>query len=522
MNNAAEKVDAVIVGAGAAGAFYARHLAQAGKSVVVLEAGPAWEMKDLASSQIWARRLRFSGAPVTSTGANPFGYDFNAGWGYGGSALHHYGTWPRMHEEDFVSRSLYGRSLDWPFDYHELRPYYDRIQAEAGISGDEKAEVWRPPGDPYPMPPLSTFGQAQLIAKGFAAVGLRTAPMPMAITSRPYQGRPACLYDGWCDAGCPIGALYNPLVRDVPQARAAGARFLAQCTVTRVLTENGRAVAVEYCGRDGELQRQPADVVILAASAVHNPSILLNSASDAMPHGLANSSGLVGRYFMTHVMTGIYGLFDEQTQPHMGVSGAQLTCRDDYSKHGDKHGFASLQWLIAPSMKPNDLLGIAVSRTDLFGPALDRFVRRGVRHIGNMIAMVEDLPDADNRVELTAERDRFGRRGIKVVHRFSTESLAVREFARKQGLQVMAAAGADEPWAGPIGTAHMMGGTIMGDDPANSVTDSYGRCHDVPNLVVAGTGLFPTSGAVNPTYTMYALSLRAVEHVKAHWSGYAG
>ena len=516
-----ETVDAVIVGAGAAGCLYAAKLAAAGKAVVVLEAGPPWRAGDLVSSQIHARRLRWGGPRVASGGDHPLAYNFNAGWGFGGAALHHYGTWPRMHEEDFRVRTLYGRGLDWPISYDDLRPFYDRIQEEVGLSGDAEAEVWRPSGAPYPMPPLATFAQARVIARGFAELGLRTAPMPMAITSMPYKGRPACLYDGWCDAGCPIGALANPLVTYKRVAEAAGARFRAGCYVTRLLPQTRTRVgAVEYVEK-GETKRQPADLVVLAASVVHNPAILLNSAGDLWPAGAANSSGLVGRYVMAHTVASIGGLFAEETEPHMGVTGAQLTCRDGYGKTGRDGAFGSYQWLIAPAVKPNDLLGIAISRADLFGAALDAFLHRAVRHFGNMLAMGEELPDPENRIELDSRRGPGGSRLPRILHRFSSDALALWAHARAEGRRVFAAAGAIEAWAGPLATAHLMGGTIMGDDPARSVTDSFGRAHDIENLVIAGPGLFPTAGAVNPNFTNHAVTLRSAEHVIAHWSRYA-
>ena len=138
-----EKVDVVIVGWGGSGSVLAAKLAQAGRSVKILEGGPEWKLTDLVSNQIWARRLKWGGpAPgVMSGGDVPIAIAFNSGWGTGGAALHHYAVWLRLHEEDFQLKSRFGVGQDWPIAYDDLRPYYDRIQAEAGIAGHAEAEV---------------------------------------------------------------------------------------------------------------------------------------------------------------------------------------------------------------------------------------------------------------------------------------------------------------------------------------------------------------------------------------------
>ncbi|MEO0410434.1 MAG: GMC family oxidoreductase [Pseudomonadota bacterium] len=522
-----DESDVLIIGAGAAGCVYAAVLAQAGKSVTVLEGGPGWEDGDLVSSGIWSRRLRWGGPPTLSAGEHPAGVGFNSGWGFGGSALHHYGTWPRMLPSDFTMASDHGKGLDWPFDYGELQPYYERVQAFVGISGDASAEPWRPPSDaPYPLPPLEIFNQARLIAKGFDAMGMPAAPSPMAILSEPYGDgdRAPCVYDGWCDAGCPIGSLANPLVTYMPIAKQHGAIFTAGAMVTRLHTNQAgtRATGADYIDDAGARRSVKAKLVILAASTVHNPTILLNSVSDANPKGLGNANDLVGRYFMTHSIAPVYGFFDdEDAENYLGVTGAQMINLTHQPKTSAGDGaFGSLQWLIGPVVKPNDLLGVAMSRADLFGKELEAFMARATRHMGVMFGFGEDLPQKGNRIELSDLEGPDGTRLPRVVHAFDNDGLGLAAFAEKLGLEVLAAAGANDPWAAPRASAHLIGGTVMGKERETSVTDAFGRLHDVENLFIAGPGLFPTSGSSNPNFTNHAVSLRAAEHIVSDWSGH--
>jgi choline dehydrogenase-like flavoprotein len=521
-DGAGDEIDVLIVGAGAAGAIYAARLAQAGRSVLVLEAGPPWTLDDLQSSQIWSRRLKWGGAPVQFEGDHQtFPHNLSTGWGVGGAALHHFATWPRMPEIVFRLRSETGRGLDWPFGYDALRPWYDKVQADVGVAGDAGREPWRPPGAPYPMPGLPKFAQGEILERGFDAKGLATAPLPAGITTTEYRGRPACQFDGWCEAGCPIGSLANPLIVHLPEAKAAGAEIRPWASVLRLIPGRGDRVAgVEYADAKGELHRQRAQVVVLAASAVQNPRILLNSRSDRWPEGAGNGSNLVGRLFMLDAVTPVFGMFEEETDNYLGVPAGQLMHRSVYRDRADG-SFGSYQWQIASSMKPNDMFGIAISRADIFGQKLHDFVQRGAKHLAMMGAMVEQLPDRENRVTVSAEKDRFGAPLAKVVHSFGTDTPKLIAHCQREGLEIMEAAGAQESWLGPVASGHIAGGTIMGTDPSNSVTDGYGRLHEVENVVLSGAGLFPTTGATSPTFTLMALAERSADHIARNWASYA-
>jgi len=517
-----EKVEVLIVGAGAAAMVYAARLAEAGKEVLVLESGPERKAEDFYSSQIWARRLKWSTPHINEFGGpNRMHTNMNLGRGYGGAAAHHYGVWPRFHHDDFKLKSEHGRGLDWPIEYDDVRPYYDRVQKFVGVSGDASKEPWRPPGEDYPLPPVPKLRHAQVLEKGFDALDIHTSPMPLAVLSEPYNGRPACIWDGWCDSGCPIGAIANPLMTYMPRAQKHGVRFQPDSHVTRVLTnkKGDRAVGVEVADAEGNRHIQPADLVVLAAFTIENARILLNSADG----GLANSSGLLGHYMMVHPSIMIMGMFDEETECYMGANGGQIFSQARFPKTMHPDGvFGSRQWEIGLVLKPNDLIGTAMGRPDIHGQALHDFMARATNHMTAMGSVCEDQPILENRLVLDSKRDRFGMPQAKLIYKISEDGWGLAMQSKTEGEAVVKAAGATEAWSSPVAGQHIVGGTIMGDDPAESVCDGYGLPHDVSNLVLAGQGTYPTNSSANTTFTVHALSERTCDHLIENWAGIVG
>jgi len=522
-----EKVDVVIVGAGASGSVFAAVLAKAGKKVVILEQGPDWQLTDLISSDFWGRRIKPASGPFLLEGKNPFGYVYQAGWGVGGAALHYFANFPRLLPNDFKIKSEHGRAHDWPISYQDVAPYYDKVAQDVGVSGDAKAEeIWRPAGAPYPMPPMKTFRHGDVWLKACEAAGIRLVPAAVGMNSTDYKGRPACIYDGWCHVGCPTGALSNPLVTYLGDAKKAGAEVRAQSTVTRVLcnAQGNKVTGVEYYDAKKERQVQEASVVVLAAWSAQNPRLLFNSATDKHPKGLANSSGLLGKYMMAHFSSGTWAMFDEDIQNYMGTTGAQFMSYDRYGKTSQKGAFGSSFIVAGSALKTSDLGGFANARLDLFGPDLAAFMKRAARGLTRIGAFGEELPNIENRIEPASDKDAFGMPLAKIIHSFDQDAVALWNANFEEGLKIAKATGAKDVWSarGNMPTIHLMGGTIMGTNAGDSVTNSYGQTHEIPNLYVAGPGIFTTAGASNPTYTILALSLRGAEQLAAHWSTVAG
>ena len=516
-----EKVDVVIVGAGASGSVYASVLAKAGKKVVLLDNGPDWQLQDLISSEFWGRRIKPAGAPVLLAGKHPFGYHGQAGWGVGGAALHYFANFPRYLPTDYKIKSEHNRAHDWPISYADVAPFYDKVAAEIGVSGDAKAEEkWRPAGEPYPMPPMKTFANGEVWIEGAKANGITLVPAAVGMTSRDWKGRPACIYDGWCGVGCPTGALANPVVTYLQDARKANAEVRALSTVTRVLTNQAgtRVTGVEYYDARKERQVQEADVVILAAWSGQNPRILLNSATDKHPKGLANKNELVGKFMMVHSIAATWALFDEDITPHMGTIGAQFMSYDRYAKTSYPNAFGSTFMVCGAAMKTTDY---AQSRADLFGPELAAYMEKAARGLTRITCFGEGLPHLENRVELVPDqKDEFGMPLARLTHSFDDDAVALWNANFEQGVKIAKATKAKEVWPGKgpvIPTTHLHGGAIMGTSPENSATNSYGQTHEIPNLWMAGPCIFPTEGASNPTYTIFSVSQRGAEHLASNW-----
>ena len=251
--------------------------------------------------------------------------------------------------------------------------------------------------------------------------------------------------------------------------------------------------------RKKQKQVQEASVVVLAAWSAQNPRLLLNSATDKHPNGLANKNQLVGKFMMTHHIAGTWALFDEDITPHMGTVGAQFMSYDRYAE--DELSGRLRQFVHRRRRGDEDERLCRRRRGDLFGAELQAFMKRAARGITRITIFGEDQPQLENRIELASDKDEFGMPLARLIHSFDDDAMALWNANFDQGMKVAKATDAKEVWPGKgpvMPTSHLHGGAIMGTGPENSVTNSYGQTHEIRQSVDGRALHLPERRRVEP------------------------
>lgn len=526
------EVDFLVIGSGAAGGSVARELTREGFDVLVLEQGQAFGPQDMEHDELGAFfTARWTNDPVTQ----PQTYRRSAAdkaeerayVGYaktvGGTSFHFTGNYWRFRPIDFnefsVKGGVPGAALaDWPITYDELEPWYSAVEWAIGVSGQANAAAGEPRfSREYPLPPLNITGPGVLLTHGCEKLGWSSKPTPMAILSRPYQGRQPCHNCGFClGFPCEWGAKSGSNYTLIPEALRTGrCEVRTGCYVREIETNAaGRATGVVYFNEAKQEIRQRAKTVVLCANGAESPRLLLMSTSNRFPDGLANSSGLVGKHFMFNGAALTRGEFEHEVNGHRGPVVSRVS--HQHYELDPALGLVGGGGFDFRFDVPAMLMALELPATGpMWGRAFKQRLKPWYTHSLLSYGHTTSLPVETNTVDLDPElKDAWGLPAMRTTFTEHEHDMRLYRHFQSLGRDLLDAAGATAKHDTPITddpgfTVHLLGTARMGNDPSRSVVDKYHRAHDVPNLYVVDGSSFVTSGRGQPTLTIQALAFRA-------------
>jgi glucose dehydrogenase len=529
---ARHEADVVIIGGGISAALLASKLSERrpGTSIVIVEAGD--RMFD--AQKRWEQRRR-----MLDYGEGPWPGDHipdQAGEGIisrsmvvGGSAMHWGGVTNRFSEEDTRLRSMFGLAVDWPITWTELERYYCAAERRIGVSGDPSPFPEDKRSEPYPMPGMPlTWNLLQLKAWAEKS-GIPFGGTPQAKNTRPYDSRGECKRCNTCSV-CPTEARYAP-DHTFKSLLASKAVMLHDRTLVRRLSvaDRGRTPRIEaahalHRDRPNEPVEYRAKAFVVASGYAWSAHLLLLSASSRAPNGVANSSGLVGKYMNGHAFVQSWIDLDAEIYPGMNDQHSLISrqfFRADPAKPFVRHDLRVWESAVGREPRLRDASGAILLGDRLMTDWRSRLTRATAR----VRAYYDVHPDRSSELTLdAAKKNMYGDPLPKVVHRPDAASVARREATIDHVRGVFERLARNHTGTmRPIDVGaywdHPAGGCRMGTDPKTSVTDSYGRTHDHENLFVVGAPTLPTAGCTNGTLTFAALTLRSADHIATSLGG---
>ena len=500
--------DIIIIGTGAGGGTILRKLAPSGLRILVLERGGVLpqEPENRDEAAVAAGRYQTDERWLDKDGAEFRPYTH---YWVGGNTKVYGAALLRLRERDFGrSQHLGGVSAAWPIGYNDLEPYYTQAEQLYTVHGLAGADPTEPPRSaPYPYPPLDMEPRMRELADGFRAIGLRPFGCALGVTPDPHEGacalcRVPSRFDGYPD---PSGAKADSeLVGVRPSLSADSVTLLTGAKARRIETDpTGRLARAVVVTRNGREERYEGRTIIVACGAINSAALLLRSACDAHPRGLANSSGLVGRNYMRHnngvLIAALAGGNPSTFQKAFAITDYYHDAPDSPLPLG------TIQLMGKPD---------AATLRDAVGAALAGVAPQDLwRHTVDFFLTAEDLALPENRVTV----DPDGR--VRLTHRET--NVEAYDRLRLKLLDALDRVGRRNPSLRPTatggfklgigGVSHQCGTLRFGADPRASVLDTSCRAHDLDNLYVVDSSFFPSSGAVNPSLTIMANALRVGE-----------
>lgn len=538
----------VVVGSGAGGAMAAYCLAKAGHKVLMLEAGRDYDPK--AETPMFNTNAQ---APLMGAGNTDKDFGFydatvDGGWsvpgepyttGEGsdfmwwrarmlGGRTNHWGRYSlRFSHHDFKGKTRDGLGADWPFEYDEIAPWYDKTEALVGVCGTNTGLDDMPDSSPGILqePPRPRVPEL-LLASAAKKLGIATAPMHRAVLTKPLDDRAACFYATPCGRGCSIGAAFQTTTSLIPMAKATGNLQVITDAMVRLVDvdENGKPNGLTYVDKkSGNDIKISAKVIILAASACETARLLLNSKSKHHPDGLANSSGQVGRNLMDSTGTGL------------GAHIPALEGRPIYNEDGHTANHIFVPWWGHKQQANGELdfprgyhfeigsgfraPGAGVSgNLQGYGKELKDQAKRYYGASVYLALRGEMLPNKNTYMEIDEQvTDKWGIPVVKFHWKWSQHELKQVEHGLQTAKKILETMGATI--SQPLPKAedailkggqiiHEVGSTRMGESPDESVTNQYGQTWDCDNLFVMDAGVFASNPHKNCTLTIMTLAMR--------------
>jgi len=501
----------LVIGSGAGGGTMADELSSHGASVVVLEAGPRFKESDFTNDEwtMWERFTWQDKRAVTGTSSIAKNHSDAPTWickGVGGTTLHWAGMCPPIRPYEFKTRTTYGavegaNLADWPLNYEEIEADYIRAQIKMGVTGRN--------GMPL-SPGSNNYKILALAARRQGYIDYDTGNL--AINSVPADGRNACDQIGFCMQGCKSGAKWSTFNSEIPRAEQSGrCEIRSRCMAIRIETnQEGKVKEVVYVDGNGDIQRQRARIVCVAANAIESARLLLNSENNMNPNGLANHSGQVGKNYMRHVVGFIYGIFENPIHMYRGRVCDGLI-RDE-AKYDESRGF------VGGYFTGGVALGLPFFAAFLNPGAWGKDFAEWMEnydHVGGIHFNGEDLAVESNQVSLHAtEKDQFNL-PIPILNLDDhPNDLSMRCYANQRSVDGLQSAGAIRILKSPPTPAsHNLGTCRMSDSADKGVVNKWGQSHEISNLFVSDGSQFVSSTAANPTCLIVALAIRQSRYI---------
>ena len=507
--------DVCIVGSGAGGGTLAGHLAQRGVDVAVVEGGPTVNTRTDFNTH--ALPFDFPNRSIPTMKPGKVGMGSERARGVGGKTMLWNAVALRLSHRDFKGYTIDGAGADWPIDYPDMAPYYDRIEREVGVCGHRDGLEDLPDGIFNEPPPLKVGDL--LLQRGAKQLGIAIIHTRKATLTKATGTRLACHYCGNCMAGCDVAAKYNSADVHMNPAMKTGHLTIFPDSVVRevMVSKENRATGVRYVHRVTGMQGEiGARCVVVACACTQSVGLLLMSVSSLYPQGLANSSGQLGRNFVPHFNSGVDGFLTEMIgRPVVNDEGFIDHAYLPSYMHGQKRDYAR-------SFGVQIYTGISrtagwAREVPGFGATYKQRVKQRFPAYVRFQCFGEMIPNAQSFIELDkSEKDEFGMYKVKAIAVLQENERKIYEAMNKASVAILQQAGGevlsvsnfDEPTLN-----HQLGGCRMGNDPRSSVVDAFCRTHDVPNLYVVDGSVFPSSSEKNPTLTIMALAARTADHI---------